>query len=228
MDRNDFGKLTDNPSLISSAQWSDLCRERDQYPFCAPLQLLSLMADKANGAPLWESQSLPRVELYMLDVACVQRMFSQMEQAQVSAQSQSDAPVVAPVAAAASQSAAPAAAQPAEEASDFDILKAINDYQEVSFKTAPKSVILTNFLEKDGGITLSDESQESVPVQELAKKSIQAEGLVGTETLAVILERQGKLEKALAVYEKLLVNNPEKSSTFAPQIARLKALIESK
>lgn len=220
MDRNDFGKLMDNPSSLSSEQWGELCRERDQYPFCAPLQILSLMADKMSGAPLWESQSLPRVELYMMDVACVQRQLASLDRAPAPASVPASAPAPA---------SAPQAAAPAPESSDdqFDILKAINDYQEVSFKTAPKSVILTNFLEKDGGITLSDDAPESVSVQELAKNSIRSDESVGTETLAVILERQGKIEKALAVYEKLMVKNPEKSSIFALQIARLRALLQN-
>lgn len=213
MDRNDFGKIIDQPGQFSSAQWAELCRERDRYPFSALLQLLSLMADKVSGAPLWESQSLPRVELYMMDVACAHRQLAALEQCSPAAS------VLPP----------PETEAPASDEADarFDILSAINDYQEVSFKTAPKSVILTNFLEKDGGITLSDETPEVVPVQELAKKSIQADDSVYTETLAVILERQGKIEKALAVYEKLMVKNPEKSSTFALQIARLEALLQS-
>jgi hypothetical protein len=104
----------------------------------------------------------------------------------------------------------------------FDVLQAINSYQEVSFKTAPKSVILTNFLEKDGGIKLSEEDFEEVPVQELAKKSILANESLESETLALVLEKQGKLAQALAMYEKLMINNPEKSSTFAVRIAALK------
>jgi len=104
----------------------------------------------------------------------------------------------------------------------FDVLQAINSYQEVSFKTAPKSVILTNFLEKDGGIKLSEEDFEEVPVQELAKKSILANESLESETLALVFEKQGKLAQALAMYEKLMINNPEKSSTFAVRIADLK------
>ena len=105
------------------------------------------------------------------------------------------------------------------------MLKEINEYQEVSFKTAPKSVILSNFLEKDGGIVPDFDTFDNVSVQELAKKSILPSGILETETLAVILEKQGKLAQAAAVYEKLMVNNPEKSSTFAVRIAELKAQI---
>ena len=107
----------------------------------------------------------------------------------------------------------------------LDVLQAINSYQEVSFKTAPKSVILSNFLEKDGGIELSEGGFDEVSIQELGKKSLAADGLLETETLAIVLEKQGKYAQALAMYEKLMLNNPENSSTFAVRIAALKTLL---
>ena len=84
---------------------------------------------------------------------------------------------------------------------------------------------LSNFLEKDGGITLSDTGFEEVSIQELAKKSIAADDSLESETLAIVLEKQGKYARALAMYEKLMHNNPEKSSTFAVRIAEIKARI---
>lgn len=110
----------------------------------------------------------------------------------------------------------------AEADDDFDVLQEINAYQEVSFKTAPKSVILTNFLEKDGGLNLSEGTFDSTPVQELAKKSISLENSLESETLALILEKQGKIAQAIAMYEKLIVKYPEKSRTFAVRISTLK------
>ena len=69
---------------------------------------------------------------------------------------------------------------------------------------------------------------EPVAVEQNDKKSIQADSSLGTETLAVILEKQGKYDKALAIYRNLLAQNPEKSSNFAPRIERLETLINSK
>ena len=119
------------------------------------------------------------------------------------------------------------AKQKAVEQQSFDILNEINTFHEVSFKTAPKSVILSNFLQ-----IATSEGEESVagdalPAETRDKKSLKADASLGTETLAVILEKQGKYDKALVIYENLLTRNPEKSSIFAPRIERLKALINS-
>ena len=224
MDKNVFGRLMDHPGRLTPEEWDELRRERDRYPFSAPLQVLSLLADKANGAALWEQQALPRVVLYMQDV---DRLYEQME---------ASASAAAPVAKEEAQSRparekvaeSPVAPPPNEDVETdgpFDVLQAINSYQEVSFKTAPKSVILSNFLEKDGGIALSDSGFEEVSIQELAKKSISVDNSLESETLAIVLERQGKYAQALAMYEKLMLNNPEKSSTFAVRIAALKTLL---
>lgn len=228
MDKNTFSKLMDHPGVVSPEQWEELRQERDRYPFSAPLQVLSLLADKTNGVALWEKQSLPRVSLYFRDIQRLNEQLEAVSRPSVRPAVQVPAEPIAPPAAAIAQPTAPPPAQPAPaptpkvDEGPFDILQAINSYQEVSFKTAPKSVILTNFLEKDGGIKLSDDGFEDVPVQELAKKSIRANDSLESETLALVLEKQGKLAQALAMYEKLMVNNPEKSSTFAVRISALK------
>ena len=220
MDKNAFGRLLDNPSSLTPEEWEELRRERDRYPFSAPLQYLMLVADKVNGAPLWEKQSLPRVALYFQDP---DKLYTLLESASM-AQS---APKASPVPQVPSVPAQPMTEPATEPDAPFDILQEINSYQEISFKTAPKSVILTNFLEKDGGIRLDEESADPIPVQELAKKSIANSNSLESETLAIVLEKQGKYAQALAMYEKLMVNNPEKSSTFAIRIVALRELINN-
>jgi hypothetical protein len=219
MDKNSFGKIMSHPGTLSPDEWSELHRDRDRYPFSAPLQVVALLADKAAGAPMWEHQSLPVVSLYVQDV---DRLYEQLDAVSRQPMEANHAPV-SPV--------QPSPVQPPKEIPsvpvDFDILQEINAYQDVSFKTAPKSVILSNFLEKDGGIVPDFETYDDVPVQELAKNSIRPSQSFESETLAVILEKQGKLQQALEMYEKLLVKNPEKSSIFAVRISKLKSQLSS-
>ena len=213
MDKNVFGKIMDSPRAISPAEWEELYRERDSYPFCAPLQVMSLLADKNCGAPLWERQTLPTVSLYV-DANRLQKQLEELSHPPAEPQ-----PSPAPP----SQTFSAPSMTPPAKPEKFDILQEINAYQDVSFKTAPKSVILSNFLEKDGGMVSDFETCNDVSVPELAKKSIQPQESLESETLAVVLERQGKFQQALAMYEKLMVNNPEKSSIFAVRIAELKS-----
>ena len=114
----------------------------------------------------------------------------------------------------------------ADDAS-FDILSEINTFQEVSFKTAPKSELLSQFLQGE-----PEEGIEPAVAEERAsaggdKRSLQADEGIVTETLAVILEKQGKYERALSIYRKLLARNPEKSSIFAPRIERLETIVNN-
>ncbi len=57
---------------------------------------------------------------------------------------------------------------------------------------------------------------------DLAAKSIEEQQEVASETLALILARQGHREKAIRMYEQLILKIPEKSAYFAAQIQKLK------
>ncbi len=109
-----------------------------------------------------------------------------------------------------------------EKMEAFDVMKEINDYQEPSFKTAPKSVILSNFLEAGMLEPEDDDVVDEESVEVLAKKSVSTDISLPTETLAIVFEKQGKIAKAIEVYEKLILKYPEKSSTFASRIDELK------
>ena len=58
--------------------------------------------------------------------------------------------------------------------------------------------------------------------REVAAKSVSEDSSIATETLAGILARQGHFDKAIKMYEKLSLQFPEKSDTFAAKIKELK------
>ena len=63
----------------------------------------------------------------------------------------------------------------------------------------------------------------TVPEQaDLSMRSTQAESGLASESLARILAGQGKLDRAISVYERLMVRQPEKSAYFAVQIELLR------
>lgn len=112
-------------------------------------------------------------------------------------------------------------AEPKKAVGDVDVLKEINAYHEVSFKTAPKSVILSHFLETADVDVSADVESDGQSVEDLGRKSVLRDDDICTETLAVILAGQGKKEEAISVYQRLMQKYPEKSATFANRIAAL-------
>lgn len=58
--------------------------------------------------------------------------------------------------------------------------------------------------------------------KDMAAQSVNEDSTIATETLANILARQGHFDKAIKMYEKLSLQFPEKSDTFAAKIQELK------
>lgn len=74
----------------------------------------------------------------------------------------------------------------------------------------------------------ADEEAEEIPepIFRQAMESITIESSLISESLAEILARQGKKEKAIAMYKKLSLRNPEKSTYFADRINELSSMMD--
>ena len=213
-----------------NAKLGDICRysmldkteiqtEKNRFPYCALLQMMDILGDKATDTSQWRERYMPKVLLYLFDKSKIEGYLENVTYTEIQT----------PVEIKAKELVEKAKNQEYEmgDQEPFDIMKEINAYQEVSFKTAPKSVILSEFLET--GNYNSDEmgDSEEVPIEVLGKKSITSDESLETETLAVVLEKQGKFERAIGIYEKLIAKYPEKSSTFALRISELKIKLEN-
>ena len=67
------------------------------------------------------------------------------------------------------------------------------------------------------------EAESKTDIEDLANKSLLKERDYETETLAKLMVKQGKLQKAENIYKKLSLKFPEKSAYFATQIEKLKS-----
>ncbi|MBP5516166.1 MAG: hypothetical protein J6X86_04360 [Bacteroidales bacterium] len=219
MEKSAFNVKLSNMTRYSMLDKSEIQQEKNRYPYCALLQVMDLLSDKATGTSQWETRFLPRTLLYLFDNKRFFEYLSQVGLAEI--QTPADLKAKQEV------EQAKSLEYSANEPEAFDIMKEINAYQEVSFKTAPKSVILSKFLESGNYKPEDLGNTNDIPIEVLGKNSIRENDSLDTETLAIVLEKQGKFEKAIDVYEKLISKYPEKSSTFAIRISELKLKIEN-
>lgn len=81
--------------------------------------------------------------------------------------------------------------------------------------------IIDEFIEKEPRLTL-DRNREND--KDLSEESTKDNNEIISETLAEVYMKQGNKEKAIEIYEKLSLANPEKSAYFAAQIKKIKEL----
>lgn len=89
-----------------------------------------------------------------------------------------------------------------------------------SEKILSKAEIIDKFIAENPSI--SRPKQEFFNPISAAQESVIDQENIVSETLAMIYEKQGYFEKAISIYEKLSLKNPEKSVYFASQIFSLK------
>ena len=82
-----------------------------------------------------------------------------------------------------------------------------------------KNELIERFIKNEPKITAK---KEFFNPQDKAKQSSQDNIEIVSETLAKIQLQQGNIEKAIKIYEKLMLLNPEKSIYFAAQIKQIK------
>jgi hypothetical protein len=92
-------------------------------------------------------------------------------------------------------------------------------FSKMPLRPLPKDQLLEDYIRQN----------ETTPIrpnffnaEETAKKSIEDNEDILSETLARLVAAQGKKEKAIKIYQQLMLKYPQKSSTFAAQIEKLR------
>jgi hypothetical protein len=108
-----------------------------------------------------------------------------------------------------------------------DILISIVE-QEITPQQAQKSEeqrrqqqIIEGFMKKNPRIQRQDNNLEPVSIDLSGRVAESGSGSIETEAFAKILIRQGKIEKAIDLYQKLILKKPEKRNYFAKKLSEL-------
>jgi hypothetical protein len=111
---------------------------------------------------------------------------------------------------------------------DMSSEKKIDEQSFSELKDSKKQIqatLIEKFIITNPRIEPSREKPEQ-PVADISKLFVEERGEFVTETLAKIYVNQGYYSKAIDIYEKLCLKYPGKSSYFAAQIEKVKALIK--
>lgn len=226
MEIKSFNKLVDNPLELSFQDKVLVQEECLKTPFSAILRLLDTLCSKACNIATDKMSNMHTILLYLPENNTLSVLLGKVRLKDTIGETPSgnmtkdETEQVLPRTEQSRNK--PETVEQAVQQPEVDILQEINDYQEVSFKTAPKSVILDKFLEAASCGNVDNSPVEPVAVSESGKKSLQPNNSLNTETLAFILVQQGKFDKAIEVYTNLSAQNPEKSATFAVRIEEIK------
>jgi len=105
----------------------------------------------------------------------------------------------------------------------YDITKIYETYPEKKTQSDTKkhetSLLIERFLEKQP--TIPRTTGAFFNPENVIEQSVDSSQQPVSETLAILLTKQGQHEKAIEIYQKLILEIPEKSSYFAAQIQNL-------
>lgn len=84
--------------------------------------------------------------------------------------------------------------------------------------------LIDSFIQKEPSISrIQRRTEEPQEQEDLARRTPASSGSLVTESLAKILTKQGKIDKAREIYQQLMQRNPQKNAYFAAKIAELDA-----
>lgn len=84
-----------------------------------------------------------------------------------------------------------------------------------------QQLIIEGFMKKNPRISRQESNVEPVMVNVSGRVAESGTGAIETEAFARILLRQGKIEKAIDLYQRLILKNPEKRNYFAKKLSEL-------
>lgn len=212
IDKETFDQLVKNPGLITADVIPQLEATTKAFPYCQiPYSMLAKASSLAGAEKLEETR--PRAAAYALSRVALQQLVESDNERYDATVDVDD--ILEP--------------QPAPEPlSSDDILISTVEQQasaelQRSEEQRRQQQIIQGFMKKNPRIARQDNNLEPISIDLSARLGGSADSSIETEAFANILIRQGKIEKAIDVYQKLILKKPEKRNYFAKKLSELYA-----
>jgi hypothetical protein len=212
IDKETFDQLVKNPGLITADVIPQLEATIKAFPYCQiPYSMLAKASSLAGTEKLEETR--PRAAAYALSRVALQQLVESDNERYDATVDVDDIlePQIAP-----------------EPLGSEDILITTVEQQasaelQRSEEQRRQQQIIQGFMKKNPRIARQDNNLEPVSIDLSSRLAVSTEGSIETEAFANILIRQGKIEKAIDVYQKLILKKPEKRNYFAKKLSELYA-----
>ncbi len=243
-DKEMFSYWVTQPELLEKSDISKLERITEEYPY---FQLAHMLLAKAVsvGQPETLTRYLPRAAIYALNRKALQalvenemewsvELLDRLTRTRPGAGDGTDEKSASPASSedqpeTGRQNDSPVSYDPvvlAEFALSYQLSAQLREEQEKNTEVPPRTPVqelIDRFIKTEPVIgALTPESGQNDQVEDLSSRNQIALEDFATESFAEILVRQGKTERAIGIYEKLILKIPEKKDYFAEKINRLK------
>lgn len=212
IDKETFDQLVKNPGLIMADVIPQLEATIKAFPYCQiPYSMLAKASSLAGTEKLEETR--PRAAAYALSRVALQQLVESDNERYDATVDVDDIlePQLAP--------------EPLD--SDDILISTVEQQASAELQRTEEQrrqqQIIQGFMKKNPRITRQDNNLEPVSIDLSSRLAGGSEGGIETEAFANILIRQGKIEKAIDVYQKLILKKPEKRNYFAKKLSELYA-----
>ncbi|MCF0043434.1 hypothetical protein [Dyadobacter fanqingshengii] len=211
IEKEAFSNLVKHPQAVGSEVIEELEATIKAFPYCQiSYSLLAKASSVAGSEKLDETR--PRAAAYALSRIALQQLVE-------SDTERYDASVNIEEVIEAQEKSVPQNGE--------DILISIVEQETVvipnqrSEEQRRQQQIIEGFMKKNPRIIRQENNLEPVTVDVSGRVAESGAGSIETEAFAKILVRQGKIEKAIDLYQKLILKKPEKRNYFAKKLSEL-------
>ncbi len=206
-----FYAILKNPTLLNKSSLEELCSMVEAYPYASNLHLLYLL-NLVDAKDHKSKEYLAIAALYAGDRAKLKYWLDYIKHPPVLTGAN-----VATVSSRVEKDKAALLSLLRQRMKTFKAQKE----DKIANKTLPKNELIERFLAEQPSISRPDSNSFYNPQQEAIESTREDVSNLVTETLANIYIQQGLVEKAIGVFEKLILKYPKKSSYFADRIEEL-------